>query len=301
MRTALDPDLLARIEAHLGRAGGDPLALEGGITNRNYRMRFGTRDAVVRLCGKQAAPLGIDRRTEAIATQRAADLGIGPEVLVRLEDDDVLVCAFVTGAPLSAAGVRDRLGEIAAALRAFHATPPQPTAFDVDALVAEQRAVARALPADYDALLALARRIREAFGDRHDHVPVPCHNDLLAANFLAEPGGGGVRILDWEYAGNNDRCFDLGNLAVNNALDDDEQEALLQAYWDGEVTAGRRAALALMRFVSDFREAMWGAAQQTLSDLDVDYGAYADEHFARLRATASDARMEGWLRDAATA
>jgi len=67
------------------------------------------------------------------------------------------------------------------------------------------------------------------------------------------------------------------------------------------VTAGRRAALALMRFVSDFREAMWGASQQTLSDLDIDYVAYADEHFARLRATASDARMEGWLHDAAAA
>ncbi|HUR84211.1 MAG TPA: phosphotransferase [Solirubrobacteraceae bacterium] len=301
MRTALHPDLLARIEAHLGRAAGDPVALEGGITNRNYRVRFGERDAVVRLCGEQAAALGIDRRTEAIATQRAADLGIGPEVLVRLEDDDVLVCGFVTGAAMTAAGVRGRLGEIARALRAFHETPPLPTAFDVYELIARQRAIAGVLPADYEALLATAARIRHAFGDRPDHVPVPCHNDLLAANFLAEPGGGGVRILDWEYAGNNDRCFDLGNLAVNNALDDDEQEALLHAYWEGDVTTGRRAALALMRFVSDFREAMWGAAQQTLSDLDVDYVAYADEHFARLRATASDPRMEGWLHDAAAA
>lgn len=300
MRTALDPDLLARIEAHLGRVGSEPVALEGGITNRNYRVRFGERDAVVRLCGSQAAALGIDRRTEAIATQRAADLGIGPEVLVRLEEEDVLVCGFVAGLAMTAADVRGRLGEIARALRAFHATPPLPTAFDVYALVAGQRAIAGALPADYEALLATAARIRDAFGDRPDHVPVPCHNDLLAANFLAAPGGG-VRILDWEYAGNNDRCFDLGNLAVNNALDDDAQEELLHAYWDGDVTAARRAALALMRFVSDFREAMWGASQQTLSDLDVDYVAYAGEHFARLRATACDPRMEGWLQDAAAA
>jgi len=299
LRTALDPDLLARIEAHLGRAGSEPVALEGGITNRNYRVRFGDRDAVVRLCGRQAAMLGIDRRTEAIATQRAADLGIGPEVLVRLEEDDVLVCRFITGVAMTAADVRGRLDEIAGALRAFHGTPPLPTAFAVYELIARQRAIAGALPADHDALLALSRRIRGVLTGHADHVPVPCHNDLLAANFIAQPGA--VRILDWEYAGNNDRCFDLGNLAVNNALDDDEQEALLHAYWDGDVTAGRRAALALMRFVSDFREAMWGASQQTLSDLDIDYVAYADEHFARLRATASDARMEGWLHDAAAA
>jgi hypothetical protein len=299
LRTALHPDVLARIEAQLGRLRGDPVALTGGITNRNYRARFGERDAVVRLCAQRTGPLGIDRATEAVATQRAAEAGIGPQVLARLQDDDVLVCAFIPGEGMSAAGVRARIGEIAVALRAFHETPLLPTAFDVYALVERQRAIASALPADLEALLGTAQRIRAALGRAGDHAPVPCHNDLLAANFIAVDGG--VRLVDWEYAGNNDRCFDLGNLAVNNDLGDDGAEELLQAYWRGDVTPARRAALQLMRFVSDLREAMWGAAQQTLSALDVDYGAYAGEHFARLRATAADPRMEDWIGDAATA
>ena len=41
-----------------------------------------------------------------------------------------------------------------------------------------------------------------------------------------------------------------------------------------------------MRFMSDFREAMWGVVQQALSDLDFDFRGYAEEHFERLERTA---------------
>ena len=43
-----------------------------------------------------------------------------------------------------------------------------------------------------------------------------------------------------------------------------------------------------MRFMSDFREAMWGVVQQGLSELDFDFAAYAATHFERLERTAED-------------
>ena len=62
-------------------------------------------------------------------------------------------------------------------------------------------------------------------------------------------------------------------------------ERLLEAYF-GEVRAGDFQALELMRFMSDFREAMWGVVQSAVSELDFDFDAYASEHFERLRRTA---------------
>ncbi len=118
--------VIDRLAADLGPAS-EPVALEGGLTNRNYRVRFGDRDTVVRLCGKQTGPLGIDRDTEAAATTQAAALGIAPAVVARL--DGVLVCEFLAGDVLDAAGVRARLGDAAAMLRAFHASAPLPTTF----------------------------------------------------------------------------------------------------------------------------------------------------------------------------
>ena len=84
-----------------------------------------------------------------------------------------------------------------------------------------------------------------------------------------------------------DRFFDLANFSINHELDDAQNEQFLEAYF------GRRhdadvPALRLMRFMSDFREAMWGVVQQGVSELDFDFVGYADEHFARLERTAAD-------------
>jgi hypothetical protein len=96
-----------------------------------------------------------------------------------------------------------------------------------------------------------------------------------------------------------DRWFDLGNLAVNNGLGPDEEERLLRAYFGSQPDDRQRATLALMRYMSDFREAMWGVVQGTVSDLDFDFAGYAREHFDRLGRTGTDERFEGWLEAAA--
>jgi thiamine kinase-like enzyme len=91
-----------------------------------------------------------------------------------------------------------------------------------------------------------------------------------------------------------DRFFDLGNFSVNPGLEVEGDEALLTAYF-GQARAADVASVRLMRFMSDFREAMWGVVQQGISQLDFDFVNYADEHFERLRATAADPQFETWL------
>ena len=51
-----------------------------------------------------------------------------------------------------------------------------------------------------------------------------------------------------------------------------------------------------MRFMSDFREAMWGVVQQAISTLDFDFAGYAAEHFERLQRTAAEPRFRAALR-----
>ena len=112
---------------------------------------------------------------------------------------------------------------------------------------------------------------------------VPCHNDLLAGNFIR---GERLWIVDWEYAGMGDPAFDLANFAVSNGLDANGDRELLDAYGgaDPEIHV-------LMRFMSDFREAMWGVVQQAISKLDFDFAGYAAEHFERLERTAAEPRF----------
>jgi thiamine kinase-like enzyme len=158
----------------------------------------------------------------------------------------------------------------------------------------------------FDEALGQAARIESALiGPEHE--PVPCHNDLLAGNFIAGVAAGGAArgqlwIVDWEYAGMGDRYFDLANFAVNNELSDAAQEQFLADYFghsaDPREPARRLAALRLMCFMSDFREAMWGVVQSVVSELDFDFADYHDRHFDRLRETAADPRFAAWLEEA---
>jgi thiamine kinase-like enzyme len=292
---------LAALEPVIGRAEDEPAPLDGGITNRTFRLRAGGRDVVVRLPGKDTEMLGIDRAAECAATDAVAVAGVGPEVVAFLAAPPCLVTAVIPGRPLASEEIRrpPLLDDVAAALRAVHAGPPLPSRFDAFAVVAAYRATAAVggarIPDSYDALAARAGAIREALrGPEHD--PVPCHNDLLTANFLHD--GARVRIVDWEYAGMGDRYFDLGNLSVNNGFADADDERLLAAYWSEPCTPRRFAALRLMRIMSDFREGMWGVVQTAISALDFDFAGYAEEHLARVATGLADPRVPTWLEDA---
>ena len=137
----------------------------------------------------------------------------------------------------------------------------------------------------------------DAIAGHPEHAPVPCHDDLLTANFLM--GEDGLTIVDWEYAGMGDRFFDLGNFSINNGLAEGDDERLLAAYFGRAPTEAEAASLWLMRLMSDLREATWGLLQGVVSPLDFDYGAYARQHFARMTEGARDPRLEDWLRAAA--
>lgn len=295
-------DTLGPISARLGELEGDPVPLEGGITNRNYRVRFAGSDVVVRLPGKDTALLEIDRGAERAAGEMAARAGVGPAVVAMLEDPPCLVTQFVVGEPMSAEELREpgALVEVAAALRTLHACEERlPVEFSgfriVETYAARMAGRGAEVPSSYEWAMAAAHRIEAALTGP-EHEPVPCHNDLLAANFIRSPQG--VRIVDWEYAGMNDRYFDLGNFAVNNELDEAQEAELLSAYFEAPASECRLASLRLMRFMSDFREAMWGAVQSTISDLDFDFTDYCAKHFDRMRESAGGGRLERLLEEA---
>jgi thiamine kinase-like enzyme len=296
--------ILARLEPLLGVAEGELVALDGGITNRNYRVRFGGREYVVRLPGKDTALLGISRDAERIANAAAATLGIAPTVAAAM--DDCLVTRYVRCRAVSAEELRAAPEAIATALRRFHDSGTElPARFWVPELLDSYASVTLqrggALPEPYEHARDAAARIAAVLPLSD---PVPCHDDLLTANLIVALGETGapsrLMLVDWEYAGIGHRLFDLGNLAVNNDFDEIAEQRLLRAYLGREPRAGELAALRLMRVMSDAREAAWGVVQSTVSELDFDFSAYAARHFERLTRATSDPRFQEWL-GAATA
>ena len=273
--------------------------LEGGITNRNWRVQVSDEVFVLRVSGKDTNLLGIDRSTEHAAAVVAAQVGVGPEVEAFIEQEQCLVTHFIEGRPIPVEEMKtpQRIGQIAETLRRLHEGPEIPGRFDAFEVVENYRRVAQEHgvepPSGYDEAKTRADAISKARGPQPTW---PCHNDLLNANLIDD--GASIRIVDWEYAGMGDRFFDLANLSVNHEYETEHDDALLHSYLDTPRDADR-AALVLMRYMSDFREAMWGVVQQGISELDFDFKAYADEHFERMERTTASSSFDRALESVA--
>jgi thiamine kinase-like enzyme len=261
--------------------------LGGGITNHNFKVDVDGTAYVLRMGGAKTGLLGIDRAVEHAASLRAEEIGIGPPVADFVASEGWLVTRFIEGRPIAVEEMRSAsiLPRVAEALRKLHSARAIPGRFDSFAVVDVYRSEAEAngvqIPKEFARAREVAGRIKAARGPQ---PLVPCHNDLLNANFLDD---GAIRIVDWEYAGMGDRFFDLANFSVNHEFGVEDDVRLVAAYFGVEREADL-AAVRLMRFMSDFREAMWGVLQSGISELDFDFNAYATKHFDRMEHTATD-------------
>lgn len=249
--------------------------LEGGITNRNYRVG----PYVVRVGGKNTEKLSIDRVVEENVATWAAGQGIGAEVVFCSPTQDLMVTRFIEGSPLLVSD--ESLRSVARLLREVHKGPRLAATFSPFQVVRDYHARALSLGVTFPDLSEAFARMKFLEKALGDFVPCCCHNDLLAANFLHD--GTRWRLLDWEYAAMGDPSFDLGNFAVNQGLNEAACRVLLAEYF-GSVTPAMLARLEQMRQASDLREAFWGFLQSGLSAIDFDFRGYGETHLQRFLA-----------------
>jgi thiamine kinase-like enzyme len=274
------PDLLAAIPS----LAGTPRVvteLPGGLTNRNYKVTTPAGEFVARIWSAGSDLLAIDREHEYRNSVIAAEAGVGAPVVEFRPQDGVLVLGFLPGATLRNSDVRApaAIPRIAAAVRALHAARRFVNDFDMFEIQPRYRAVARsagmAVPAGYDDLAGAFAAARAALAVRAEGT-VPCNNDLLAANFIDD--GERIALIDYEYAGNNDACFELGNLAAECGLPPDALADLVTAYY-GRARRSRIARAQLFGLVGQYGWTLWGTIQHASSPLDFDFWSWAMERF----------------------
>jgi thiamine kinase-like enzyme len=255
-------------------------ALPGGLTNQNFKVVTDSGAFVARIWS-DGGLLGINREHEYRNSVLAARAGVGAPVIEYRPQDRVLVLGFLEGRTLGNSDVGDEamIPRIAAACRALHGAGTFASDFDMFAIQASYYAVATAagmrIPAGYEDLMPAFAAARGALAAR-DEGTVPCNNDLLAANFIDD--GERIWLIDYEYSGNNDPCFELGNIAGECCLPADALAALVTAYY-GRPRPSRIARAELFGLVARYGWTLWGAIQHAASELDFDFWSWAMERF----------------------
>ena len=297
---------MTTIEEVLGRASvwrGRPTAvseLSGGLTNTNYLVDAEGDRYVVRIPGASTELLAVDRENERHNAAAASTTGVSPRIVEVLEDLDVMVIEYIEGTTMSSERLRvpEMAPRIGSSLRRLHAGPRFLNDFDMFRLTEFYLRVC----AEHDV------RIPDGFEEHRDDVAaieralaarplptVPCHNDLLAENYIDD--GAQLWIVDFEYSGNNDPTFELGDTAQECGFDADLCAALCSAYF-GEATPARLARMDLQAVMADVGWTLWAAIQAKISSIDFDFWGWAEERWGRARVAFTHEEFGRLLSDA---
>jgi len=273
--------------------------LSGGLTNSNYCVTVGGTPYFIRVPGKSTELLAIDRKNEVHNTRAAAEAGVAPSVLYHLPQYDVMVLKFQEGKTMSKASLNQpgMPTRMAQSIQRLHAGPRFYSDFNMFRLteyylkLCEERGIK--IPDGYLDRMPTVARIEEAMSVRP--LPtVPCNNDLLAENYIDD--GRKLWLIDYEYSGNNDPTFELGNTCQEMEFDETQINELCAAYF-GESTPHMIARMKLNMIMSDVGWGLWAAIQQEISTIEFDFWGWAIERWGRAVEKMDGEEFESWLRD----
>ena len=257
--------------------------LHGGLTNRNLKVMTPERAMVVRISSPNAGLLAIDRDNEFFNSSAAAASGVGAPVIEYQPALGVLVVEYLDLPTCVASDLQDfeRLRRIGAACRQLHHGLRFRDTFDMFALQRRYLTLVQErgfrLPADYLDYLKKAQLIEQALA-QSDEGTVPCNNDLLAGNCLDD--GTTVRLIDFEYSGNNDPCFELGNLWSEATLPLEHLEVLIESYY-GSPSPQKVARARLQGLMSKYGWTLWASIQDGAGEIDFDFWSWGMEKYDR--------------------
>ena len=292
----LEAVLAAVPELH-DAASVEPLA--GGLTNVNYKVVSPRGTFVMRISGKDTGLLAIDRENEAHNTRCAAETGVGAPFVAWVPEHDALVLEFLEGEVMTrrssarATGCLRSRARAAACTEASGSGATSTCSRSSAATSTSCRSAASGFPSDTSSSSHRCARSKR----RCACVPeptVPCNNDLLAENFI--DCGGELRLIDYEYSGNNEPSFELGNVWSESNLSLEQLERLVAEYY-GAPLVNKVARCRVWGLMSKYGWTLWGSIQDGVSELDFDFWGWAMEKYERAVAEFDDPDFERLLDD----
>ena len=269
--------------------------LSGGLTNRNLAIDTPTGKYVARISSNTSSMLAIDRESEYENSKNAALVGIGAPVHDYIPGQGLLVIGFIEGRTYSASDVANNLERIAKSCRVLHSAKPFVSNFNMFDIQRQYLKTVQEngyrLPDNYTSYLPQIEQMSLALNVL-DEGTVPCNNDLLPANFIDD--GTQIWIIDYEYSGNNDACFELGNIWSEASLEYEYLQELVDAYFERH-RPEKLARAWFLALLAKYGWTLWASIQQSISTFDFDFWDWGMEKYDRARSDFESARFQEML------
>ncbi len=266
----------------------------GGLTNRNYKFDCDLGSYVLRLAGDGTGDY-IDRKIELHNASIASNAGVNAEIVHFDVDTGTMICRYIDKAvTLDISGLRspDVLTRTGQAFRTLHDCGQkflgQFELFEqVDQYLEVLKGLGAELPDGYSEVQKDAEQVRAALS-KHELPNKPCHCDPMVENCI--DNGSKVYIIDFEYAGNNDPMWDLGDISVEGDFSAEQDNIFMNAYFGHEPSLFDSGRMVMYKAMCDLLWTLWGVVQHANKNPVDDFWAYAVGRLERCRKLmASDA------------
>ena len=245
--------------------------LSGGLTNRNFLIETPENKYVARVSSNSSSFLSIDRGSEFINTTIAGKGGVGAEVLDYIPGEGLLLISYISGKTFGADDVAANLPRIATSLRNLHALEPFDHEFNMFNTQSNYLKIVKdqgfRVPDGYVDFEPMVAQIKKAFEVLFEGL-VPCNNDLLPGNFIDD--GKKIWLIDYEYSGNNDACFEIGNVWAEAFQPIEALEELVTAYY-GAHRPDKVARAWLWALMAKYGWTLWASIQDSVSEIEFDF------------------------------
>jgi thiamine kinase-like enzyme len=274
-------------------------SLSGGLTNSNFKVEVDGTPYFVRVPGASTELLAVNRENEYHNSKAAFVAGVGPKVVYYLPEYSVMVLEFFHGKTMSKESLNEpgqptRMAEV---IKKLHAGPRFLLDFNMFRLTEYYLQICREhkikIPDGYLDRVPILARIERAMLV-NPLLTVPCHNDLLAENYIDD--GKQLWLIDYEYSGNNDPTFELGNTCQEMQFNDDQLKEVCRVYF-GDVRPNLVARMKLNMIMSDVGWGLWAAIQEKISTINFDFWGWAIERWGRALGKMHSMEFSGWLED----
>jgi thiamine kinase-like enzyme len=254
-------------------------SLSGGLTNINLQVSTPTGEYVARISSNSSSLLSIDRDAEFANSKIAAQVGVGAPVFDYLPDFGVLVIGYIPGKTYTSADVAANLPRVAQSVKKLHSAKPFVKDFDMFEIqkgylkIVTERGFR--LPDQYLTYAQHLDKMKQALSVLAE-PKVPCNNDLLAANFIDD--GDKIWLIDYEYSGNNDACFELGNIYSESSLSYEQLVELVDAYY-GKHRIEKVARAWLYALLARYGWTLWASIQASISEIEFNFWDWGMEKY----------------------
>lgn len=205
--------------------------LKKGMTNRSFLFTCRGKQYIMRIPGEGTDRL-IDRRQEAAVYGAIRDLSLCDDVYYIDPANGYKITAFLEDARVCDPENPDDVRRCMAFLRKFHERRLHVGhSFDIFGQIEFYEQLWKGNPSVY----ADYRRTKEQilslrpYIEAHAGEKVLTHIDAVPDNFLLT--GDDIRLIDWEYAGEQDPHVDIAMFAIYALYDRTQIDALIDAYF----------------------------------------------------------------------